>query len=227
MAGKIVKETKLVAFLATPHTGSSLATILKIFTEKFSSSYVKLLTNDNDQLDDLNDFYRDLCQKQQIRTAVYYEKYKHKGVLVVPKESADPGVPGTRAIPLDVDHDTISKPADKDLLLFKSVCRHIKKTIQTCCPRLLDDNSFETEGYEHASKEDRRDLKQKLIDADREFEYSKANEYQNKFAQYYYKLGLHTPAKKRNDELLSDIQQRFQTHVFVLLCKEASEVAHC
>jgi protein SERAC1 len=61
------------------------------------------------------------------------------------------------------------------------------------------------------------------MDAGREHEYGHVNDLQNKFAQKYYKLGLHTPARQLYDDLLSDIEQRFLTHVYnEKICKGAS-----
>jgi len=80
--------------------------------------------------------------------------------------------------------------------------------------------------YGSKSDRDRRDLLQKLIDADREVEYDYANEAQNKFARSYAKTGLFTAAKEDHDALLAEIETRFVTHVFhPHICKDAPEAA--
>lgn len=77
-----------------------------------------------------------------------------------------------------------------------------------------------------AKSTDRRDLLEKLAAANREHEYRFANEAQNKFAQSYMKLGLHAAAKEAHDTLLSQVQQRFETHVYLgQICKGASDEA--
>ena len=84
--------------------------------------------------------------------------------------------------------------------------------------------SFRHEDYATSVAPDRRDLQQKLIDASREHEYRRANYLQNKFAQNYYRLGLHTEAKTRSDAILSAVEQRFTTHVYnAKICRGASD----
>jgi protein SERAC1 len=50
----IVANTKLVAFLATPHTGAALASIVKFALPRLSSTFIDLLTNDSGYLTTLN-----------------------------------------------------------------------------------------------------------------------------------------------------------------------------
>ena len=78
--------------------------------------------------------------------------------------------------------------------------------------------------YSKSPDGDRRDLLQKLIDAGREHEYAAANDHQNKFAQRYYKLVLHSAAREANDELLAEVEQRFQLHVYQnKICDSATD----
>jgi hypothetical protein len=148
-------------------------------------------------------------------TISYYEKYKTKdAVLVVPRESADPGVGRSRPIGVDADHASICKPQSREALIFTSICRHIRAVLQECqssTPVDGDSSFFGPEDYSTASESDRRDLLQKLIDAGREHEYQHANNLQNKFAQRYYKLGLYTDARCQADAILSGVEQRFIT----------------
>jgi YHS domain-containing protein/pimeloyl-ACP methyl ester carboxylesterase len=222
---KIAQSMKLVVFLATPHTGASLAGILKSFVPHFSSKHVSILTNETGVLDDINEHYRSYANgKSDLKTVVYYEKYKTaNAALVVTKESSDPGVAGTTPVPVDKDHVTICKPKDSDDLIYVSITRHLKallsKTPQDC-------GAFQEDGYTSKSDIDRRDLLEKLIAANREHEYEEANNYQNKFAQNYLRLGLFTKAKEENDKLLSEVETRFVTHVYhPLICKYASDDA--
>jgi protein SERAC1 len=221
---RIADRTRLVVFIATPHNGTGLASVLKCIFPRLSSNHIDLLSNESGQLDDLNNFYRDFAPKNQTVTAAYYEKYMLKGLLVVSKESADPGVSATRSVAIDADHHTISKPKDQDSILFKGVCRRLARVIGDLEKEPEVPEAFEAEDYTQRAHLDRRDLLQKLVDGGREHEYGMANDYQNKFAQSYYKLGLHTPAKKKNDDLLADVEQRFQTHVFSKhICKHSSD----
>jgi protein SERAC1 len=223
----IAAQTRLAVFLATPHTGAALASTVKLIAPRLASSHVDLLTNDSGYLTNLNQSYRDLANGGDIATIAYYEKFKTKdAVLVVSAESADPGVGSTRPVAVDADHVSICKPATKDDLIFTSLCRHLKSVLKQCPAPTVSGTfeSFAPDDYGASSESDRRDLLQKLIDAGREHEYQKANDLQNKFAQRYYKLGLHTEAKSKSDGVLSAVEQRFTTHVYTgKICKGASD----
>ena len=222
---KVSNSLRLVIFLATPHTGAVLAGVLKSFVPHFASRHVELLTNDSGFLDDLNGHYRSFANsKDHLKTVAYYEKYKTRNVaLVVSEASSDPGVAGTTPVPVDRDHITISKPKDRDDLIYSSIVRHLKDQLSDV---LADSSAFQEDGYTDKSDTDRRDLLEKLIAANREHEYDQANNFQNKFAQNYLKLGLFTSAKEENDKLLSEVETRFVTHVYhPLICKHASDEA--
>ncbi|MGH8142920.1 MAG: ABC-three component system protein [Steroidobacteraceae bacterium] len=214
---QIGDRVSLVVFIATPHTGSGLATALKHIVPRLASTHIETLCSDSSQLHELNEFYRVAAQKRPIKTVVYYEKFKAKGaVLVVDASSADPGVADTVPIPVDADHETICKPSSKDAVVYMGVLKHL----QAVMPRPSEEASVRSGRAEG----DRRDLLQKLIDANREHEYAKANEMQSRFAREYYRLGLHTPARQQRDSLLSEIEQRFVLHVYhPKICRHASD----
>jgi protein SERAC1 len=213
----ITNAVSLVVFLATPHTGSGLATVLKLVAPRLASVHIEALRGENSQLNELNEFYRAAAKQRPIKTVVYYEKFKMKGsVLVVTPASADPGVADTVPIPVDADHESICKPSSKNSVVYLGV----KKNLQAVMPRPLD----EPTSREARAITDRRDLLQKLIDANREHEYTKANEMQSRFAREYYRLGLHTPAKQQIDALLSEVEQRFILHVYhAKICHHATD----
>jgi hypothetical protein len=223
----IAKQTRLAAFLATPHTGASLASAIKLIAPRMSSKVIDLLSNDSGYLTSLNLAYRDLVSSAPVATVSYYEKYKTKDVaIVVTPESADPGVPGTHPIAVDADHLSICKPDDKNALVYISILRHLKKVFALCTTSSQSGLSpaFGADDYLTKSASDRRDLMQKLMDAGREHTYQMANDYQNKFAQKYYQLGLFTEAKQQSDSLLASVQQRFDTHVYsAKICKKAHD----
>jgi hypothetical protein len=222
---RIVENTRLVAFLATPHSGAALGAVVKFFIPRLASTHVELLSNSGGFLTNLNQSYRELVAQRNIATISYYEKYKTKNAfLVVAEESADPGVSGTRPIAVDADHITICKPVSRSSLIFISLVRHIKEILKSCLACSGPGDSFTADDYAQMSASDRRDLMQKLMDAGREYEYQKANDFQNKFAQKYYKLGLYTEAKNRSDAILASVEQRFITHVYnPKICKGASD----
>lgn len=215
----ISKSIKLVIFLGTPHTGASLASVIKIIPG--SSSHIKLLSNEIGFLEDLNSYYRAFAtQNPDLKTAVYYEKFKTKKLLeIVDRHSADPGVAGTQPVPLDKDHINICKPIDKDDVVYIGIRRHLSNLY-----RISESSISEKDDYTSRSPTDRRDLLEKLIDAGRQEEYGFANENQNKFARKITKLGLYTNPREDHDLLLTEIEARFVFHVYhPLICKKACD----
>lgn len=214
---RIASNTRMAIFLATPHTGAALASVVKIIAPRLASRFVELLTNDSGYLTSLNQSYRDLAASSGFETIAYYEKYKMKGaVIVVSQESADPGV-STRPIAVDADHVSICKPESPDAFVYVSIRRHLESLLQSCGP-----TPFSGEDYGTPAESDRRDLLQKLIDAGREHEYQNANNLQSGFAQRYYKLGLYTDARSKSDSTLANVEQRFLTHVYTKIASGAS-----
>lgn len=223
----VAENTRLVCFLATPHTGAALASIATTLIPRLASTHVDTLSNDSGYLNALNKAYRDLAAKQGFATVAYYEKHKTKScTLVVSAESADPGVAKCRPIAVEADHIGICKLQSRDDLVYRSLGRHVAPIVEPI--QSVDGQPvpslFGPYDYAGASESDRRDLLQKLIDAGREHEYPRANELQNRFAQDYYRLGLHTEAKEKSDAILSEVEQRFTTHVYhERICKDATD----
>lgn len=222
----VAQNTRLVFFIATPHHGAELAKALKFIAPKISSQHIDLLSNNNGYLDALKTSYRNLAQANGVKTAAYFEKYKtSKFAVVVSAQSADPGVTECTPVALDSDHIKIVKLPSKEATLFRAVVRRIKRVL----PREImgganGNGAFELAGYRERDGADRRDLQDKLIDAGREHEYSKANGLQSPFATQYHKLGLRTEAKDHTDKVLTEIEQRFNTHVYhAKICKGADD----
>ena len=120
----------LILFLATPHSGSSVASILNFVLPRLASKYAGTLQSGSAQLDELNASYKTAAQKQQIETVAYYETFKTKGVMVVAKESANPGVSGVNPIPIDADHASICKPVSRDAPIYISALRKAPNSSQ-------------------------------------------------------------------------------------------------
>jgi len=168
-------SAKLNIFLATPHKGAMLASVLECFFPKLKSPHIDLLTKDNGALYDLNNHYRSYAEKTpELSTIVYYETHLTKKVaLVVDRSSADPGVVGTVPVATDKCHTTICKPVDHEDVVYLGILRHIKKVMKNhVAGGGASGNSAHGESLGDASETDRRDLLTKMIDADRETEYS-------------------------------------------------------
>lgn len=222
---RIAENTRLAAFFATPHTGASLAATVNFLVPRLASKFVDLLSNDAGYLTSLNHAFRELARSQGIETISYYEKWKTKDIaLVVTPESADPGVGTSRPVAVDADHISIVKPRSVDDVVYLSLKRRLRKLLLAAGPGPgSTPSSFGVDDYGTASPSDRRDLLQKMIDAGRETEYQIANDYQNKFAQKYYRLGLFTDERQRSDAFLSLVQQRFSMHVYGHICRNAPD----
>lgn len=217
----ISEQTTLVVFLATPHLGAQLASLGKIIPG--SSKHITLLANESGWLEDINSAYRSLAeQRSDLKTVVYYEKYKTKGMaLVVSRASADPGVVRCTPVAQDKDHLSICKPTSTEDMLHLGVRRHVVQALKVCPTA---QNGSIAENYEEKHETDRRSLLDKLIDADREHEYPTANDSQNAFARKYIKTGLMTAARSDHDSMLSDVHSRFVIHVYnPLICKGRSD----
>lgn len=216
---RIAQSTQLVIFLATPHLGASLAKALDLIPG--TSSHIKLLSNDTGFFEDLNQHYRDFAnQSPDLQTAAYYEKLKtHKTLEIVNRHSADPGVAKTHPVAVDKDHINICKPADRDDVVYLGVKRHIRNLCDSLSAAMPG-----SDDYSIKSSSDRRDLLNKLIDADREHEYNFANDAQNKFARKLAKIGLFNSARNDHDLLLTEVESRFFLHIYhPLICKNASD----
>jgi len=122
----ILKQTRDVLFLATPHAGSDLASWLDRFGRIYNATAtIKDLKKNAPVLLNLNEWYRENSKPLKIRSHVFYETKKIKGVLAVEPSSADPGITGVVPIPIDADHRSIVKPDRAD----ETVCRYLLNVI--------------------------------------------------------------------------------------------------
>ena len=218
----VADATALVFFIATPHFGSALANIGKVIP--FTSTHVKLLANEIGFLEDLNQHYRAFARdRDELTTVVYYENQLTNSILVVPRESADPGVADETPISIDRNHINICKPTDRYDTVYMGVTRRIKKLIElTENPQAFKRNRTLVEDYEQVSDADRRDLHQKLLESGREHEFHIASNAQNSFARKYTKTGLLNNAREDHNNLLSAVETRFLLHVYhPLICQDA------
>ncbi len=221
---RVSRSTRLVIFLSTPHTGAGVAKVLTVVPR--TSSHIDLLANRIGFLEDLNSHYRTLTtDRKDLTTAVYYEKHATNNTVVVQRESADPGIGNVEPVPVDKDHINICKPLDRSDTIYLGIKRHIQRVVQAVeRSRSGSENLMRVEEYGERSAGDRRDLLQKLIDAGREHEYTYANDAQNRFARQYTKTGLLKAAREDHENLLSEIETRFVTHVYhPLICQSAPD----
>src|SRR3546814_19061276 len=116
-----------VAFLATPHQGAQAAKTLDVLVRQFLSKQAKQLAYGDDNLVDLNDFFRSWVARQGVAVRAYFETEKTYGVHVVDQVTANPGVTGCEPIGVQTDHITICKPATPigRASCRESVCQYV------------------------------------------------------------------------------------------------------
>ena len=116
---RIVQSVRGCAFLATPHTGSSVATwVDHIGTLIRASSTVTELIRHEPHLRDLNQWYRNFAPQHGIKTLAFFEKQRTFGTIIVDPDSADPGIAGVIPIAVEANHFEICKPSDKKALIY-------------------------------------------------------------------------------------------------------------
>ena len=222
---RISDSTKLVLFLSTPHTAPALVSVFGIFP--FTSRQIELLSDHTGFLHDLNEHYRTFANnREDLTTVVYYEKHvTQKIAVIVSREAADPGVSKTVPVALDKNHINICKPRNREDIVYLGIKRHLQKVVASAEKSASAEEPFllESDDYTEGSSVDRRDLLAKLIEAGRQHEYDYANDAQNHFARQYTKTGLFTAAREDHDNLLSEVETRFVTHVYhPLICRSAT-----
>ena len=132
---RIAERTKGIVFLSTPHSGADIANWVQYIGGILGASVsVQELQANDSRLRELNNLYRNHSQLKKIPIIVYCENEKTSGVLVVDRASADPGIPGVIAIPLDENHITIAKPQSKQSRLYLRVKKFIKDCLSNPQP---------------------------------------------------------------------------------------------
>ena len=122
----IAQETKGIVFLSTPHSGSDISGWLKhIGTLLRLTVTVDELQAHDPRLRELNMWFRNCPLTHAMRVQAYCEKQPVGGLLVVNESSADPGLPGVVAIPLDENHVSICKPESRERLVYSRVKRFV------------------------------------------------------------------------------------------------------
>jgi hypothetical protein len=128
----IAKAARGVVFLATPHTGSNVATIASRLG--IASKAVAGLQTDDPWLKNLDDWYRNNARSLGWKTRVLYETLPMGPSLVVSNSNADPHIEGITAIPVDADHVGICKPSSKTAPVYMAVEALVRECLDTARP---------------------------------------------------------------------------------------------
>lgn len=123
-------RVRRVAFLATPHSGSGLASLgdrLRIFVRP--SAATACLVRNDPFLRELTYWYREWSVKHSIHHLILMENQPIRiaGFIVKP-DSSDPGLL-TRPISIDADHFSICKPQNRDSEIYLLVHNFIERNL--------------------------------------------------------------------------------------------------
>jgi WD40 repeat protein len=131
-AAELLRRVRGVVFMATPHSGSELASVLDSFRTilRVSAATESLIKNDP-TLRNLNTWYRDWSLRSAIRHRVFFESIASHGVITVDPGSADPGLFEAKPIAIDADHIHICKPESREDLVYKSTRDFIASIART------------------------------------------------------------------------------------------------
>ncbi|MGJ0395076.1 MAG: tetratricopeptide repeat protein [Methylocystis sp.] len=117
----ILQRVNRIVFAATPHTGSRHANLLDhLRFLAWPSTIARALVANDPTLRSINVAYRGLAQSRRevLLHRIFYETQDTNAGRIVDEAAADPGLPGDRPIPIDADHVSIVKPADRSALLY-------------------------------------------------------------------------------------------------------------
>lgn len=115
----ILAQTQAVIFLGTPLAGARLATYVRALAKiaQLKPVVAQLETN-AEILREIVLWYRNSNAGKRISTHVFFETQKTHDVHIVEQGSADPGLPGVIPLPIDADHIALSKPEDRESLVY-------------------------------------------------------------------------------------------------------------
>lgn len=227
-----------IAFLATPHQGSKLATTLKTILSNGASRQLSQLTDSEEELFGLNEHFRAHVGRKNITVKSFYETEKTWGVQVVDKVSGNPGVYGSDPVPVEADHISICKPETSDAPVHRSICKfirdHLDKKITGAGGPAGDQESKRQEGsvsgdeggstphsgllsdfelFTQVSEDDRRDLETKLSVAKRDYLMRSAKRMKERFHMDLRRHIGQPAAVARYVKLMADVESRFNRHV--------------
>lgn len=127
---KIAENTVGVVFLATPHSGSSIANWIQYVGGVLRANVTTkdLLAHDSN-LRNLNLWFRNRIDDLPLKSQVYFEKQMIGGILFVDETTADPGIQGVIPVPIDANHVTICKPDSTNSLPYMRTTNFVKECL--------------------------------------------------------------------------------------------------
>lgn len=117
-----------VCFLATPHEGARLATIVKRIGQLARpTAALGDLEANTAPLRDLDTWFRNSVGRLGVTVSVFMEGRDTRGVRVVDEASSDPKIAGVVPVPIGVDHIEIARPKSRDELVYLAVLKFIRQ----------------------------------------------------------------------------------------------------
>lgn len=135
----IVKRTRKVVYMGTPHRGSVIADWISRLP--IASAATVAMRTDDPHLRSLNQSSREIFVQQQIQCLTFTETKKTKFFLrVVTQDSGDPGYLGD-VIPVDEDHISICKPRNRDAHVYRTLIDFLERPSNTLEYNIADSPS--------------------------------------------------------------------------------------
>lgn len=145
--------TRGIIFFSTPHTGSSVASLVSYLQFLLRTTVaVRELEAHEPRLRELNLWYRNNAADLNIATRVFYETRETKGVMVVNATSADPGLPAVTPIPVDSNHFDICCPELRNDLRYVQTLKFLNDRLPVT-----------TDAVPHQSPDRLSPLRQRLL----------------------------------------------------------------
>jgi hypothetical protein len=126
----IVSSIRGVVFLATPHTGSDIASLITYLGVLMRTTVATdELQAHAPALRDLNRWFRNNFSTIGVKVKVFFETQPLKGLMVVNASSADPGIANVTPIPVEANHVSICKPSKSTDPVFATTLRFINEVL--------------------------------------------------------------------------------------------------
>jgi pimeloyl-ACP methyl ester carboxylesterase len=220
----IFENCKGVVFIASPHSGSSLASILSIIPG-VASKQTKELDKAGAMLVELHGWYQNKAPSSGISSCALYETMPTKGAIVVDAGSANPGVPNCDPIPIDANHSDICKFETKNDLGYLAIKHFIEEIFDSDGIDATDHSTVDDlEYYINSVKGDRLSLAQKLeIGGKGEKEIGDAEAEKERIFKLVRRNAVSPSARKKYRQFLSEVLTLFRLYVSPLIRSGAHE----
>jgi len=127
---QIGRSVRGICFISTPNTGSDLPTLVNYLVRILGTSpAIEDLRDNGALLRDLNIWYINQVEHWGIMNKVFFETIPTFGQTVVDESSAALFVKGVNPIPVQADHIEISRPLNRESLVYQETRDFVDKVI--------------------------------------------------------------------------------------------------